>query len=135
MEQQFESPQDLAAALRDVRIDLATLHVCHTAYRNKYSYRQSLVDRLHGCTLRRYQQNTTAKYIRGLKQHMDAKAASLGRRTSLSCNNGGSDWSTPYDQCDYGLGELMIGSATPQTLEAIFTTMPPAGKMQVMTSE
>jgi hypothetical protein len=66
---------------------------------------------------------------------MDAHVASLGRNTSLSCNNGGSDWSTPYDQCDYGLGELMIGSATPQTLEAIFTTMPPVGKMQVMTSE
>ena len=79
-----------------------------------------------------YQQNVTEKYITGLKEHMDAKAAELGRSTSLSCNNGG-EWQTPYFLCDYGLGELSIGSTTPAGLEAVFTTSPPAGKMQVMT--
>ena len=45
-----------------------------------------------------------------------------------SCNNGG-EWQTPYFLCDYGLGELSIGSTTPAGLEAVFTTSPPAGKM------
>lgn len=42
-------------------------------------------------------------------------------------------WDPPYALCDFGLGELSIGSATPEGLDAIFTTIPPPGKVQVMT--
>ena len=36
-----------------------------------------------------YQMNVTSKYLVDLRQHLHAKAAELGRTTSLSCNNGG----------------------------------------------
>ena len=43
-------------------------------------------------------------------------------------------WAVParvarYGLCDFGMGELSIGAATPEGLEAVFTTAPPAGKI------
>jgi hypothetical protein len=78
-----------------------------------------------------YQQNVSEAYLRNLKTHIDQKAADLGRLTSLSCNGGGG-WSH-HMACDFVLGELNAGDATPEGLEAIFTTLVPVGKQQVMT--
>ena len=78
-----------------------------------------------------YQQNVSENYLSTLRGHINEKAAALGRTTSLSCN-GGSGWKTRM-ACDFVLGELNAGDATPEGLEAIFTTLLPVGKAQVMT--
>ena len=78
-----------------------------------------------------YQQNVTETYLHSLKSHIDTKASSLGRATSLSCNKG-AGWQSLM-ACDYVLGELDADDATPEGLEAIYVLLLPAGKAQVMT--
>lgn len=49
-----------------------------------------------------YQQNRTEAYIVGLRAHVDAAASKLGKEVTYSCNNGASNWGTPYHLFDYG---------------------------------
>jgi hypothetical protein len=83
-----------------------------------------------------FQANSTKTYVRKLRVHVDATAATLGRPpVTLSCNNGGY-WTTPAVPSllfDYGMGELNALDATPEGLDTILTWGLPAGKQQVLT--
>lgn len=80
-----------------------------------------------------YQQQSTEGYVTALRDHVDSVASSLGKTVTYSCNNGGSNWGTPYHLFDYGMGEMSTQDANPEQLEAIFESKVPSGKMQVMT--
>lgn len=50
-----------------------------------------------------FQLNSSAKYVASIRSYI----TNIKPGTPLSCNNGGR-WTTPYDQCDYGVGELSL---------------------------
>ena len=50
-----------------------------------------------------FQLNSSAKYVASIRSFI----TNIKPGTPLSCNNGGR-WTTPYDQCDYGVGELSL---------------------------
>jgi hypothetical protein len=75
-----------------------------------------------------FQLNSTEKYVQSIRSYINNGKPG----TPLSCNNGGR-WGSPYNLCDYGMGELSKTAANPGGLESIFRDMVPAGRVQVMT--